>query len=428
MVKTAINVASLFVSVVANRIFPILLFPILARVLGPESFGRYIQASALSFLLAQIVEWGFNMTAVRDVALAGSDRHKIGGIVSNVALSRGLIALTIVAATFALAPWLAPIFSGPAILAAAIAYGTLYAFDFRFAFYGLQRSGPFLVLSFGQYLVSFLLIVLLVRSPEDIWRALAIPASCSVAAALASLVLLRRHIMFVRPSFAEAFSLIRRSSQMFLTRNVFQAANQIGVLALGLFAPPQVVGWFGASERIVRTLGQLIIYPLQIGITPAILERSAKNAQAAVKIFLGSLAAACLAALAAGITLYSVAPLILTLVLGSANAESIRILKLLSVYPVLFILIHLGGITWLYLMNWDRENLTISLAYTAIFAAALLTAAWAWGLDGVVAALLASSVGLVLAYGIYFQAKGIGPWRRPLGEALRLRRAAKAPT
>jgi polysaccharide transporter, PST family len=426
MKKMAINMASLFISVVANRIFPILLFPFLARALGPESFGRYVQASAFSYLLAQLVEWGFNMTGVREVAHVATDPEKVGRIITTIALSRALIASVIFLACAMASPWLTRLAPDSAVFWSALIYGVLYAFDFRFAFYGLQETRPFLILSFVQYLASFVIIVLFVRSPADTWLALAAPALCSVASTLLSLTLLRKRAHFSRPSLKSALSGIRGSVHVFLSRNVFQTSSQLGVLILGFFAAPQMVGWLGVSERITRTIGGLILYPLQIGVAPAILERSVHDRRRAVMIYLCSLAMAAGSAALAGVALFLYAPLLLTLFLGSASSEAIQTLKLLSFYPLVFVFIHQGGIFWLYLLHWDRENFIILLTYTAIFALLLVALAYTWQLRGVSVGILLCGVGLVLTYAVFFTRKGIQPWRRPLGEALGSSRLKKS--
>jgi PST family polysaccharide transporter len=425
MLKIATNMASLFISVLANRIFPILLFPYLARTLGPESFGKYVQASAFSFLIAQIVEWGFNMTAVRQVSLVTGENMKVGKIVATVALSRVLIGIAVIIVCILVRPWIKTLGSDVAVFGSAMMYGLLYAFDFRFAFYGLQETKAFLILTFVQYLVSFMGIVLLVRESSDIWIALIVPAVCSLVSALVSLRLLRKWALLTKPSLRDAVDYLRGSVEFFFARNIFQISNQMGVLVLGLFAPPQLVGWLGASERISRTVGQLVIYPVQIGLTPVILKKSKEERGQAIQIYLGSLVFSCAVAAVAGAIMFFYAGNILELILGSAPEAAINTLKILSFYPVIFILINQGGIFWLYLMNWDRANVFILTSYTILSTLVLTLLAYKWQLAGVSVGLLALGSGLVLAYSGFFIYRGIAPWRSPLGEALKHSRPVK---
>lgn len=422
MKKTIINVAALFVSVVANRIFPILLFPFLARALGPEHFGRYVQASAFSYLLAQVVEWGFNMTGVRRIAMVAHERAKAGETIANVVLGRSLIMLALLAACALASPWFRLVAPDKTVYWAAVAYGLLFAFDFRFAFYGLQETRAYLMLTFGQYFTSFLLIVAFVKSAPDTWLALVIPACCCLASFAISVLLLRRWADLARPRLSGAVAALKDSVQMFLARNVFQASSQLGVLVLGVFGPAQAVGWLGVNERIVRTVGQLILYPLQIGLTPTIVKASTADGAQAVRVYLLSLALAVGAAAIAGGAVFMGAPFILQLFLGSAPQEAVTVLRWLSIYPVIFVLIHHGGIFWLYLLHWDRENFVILLTYTILFGLTLLGLGSLWHLNGIVLGVLGAGFALVCVYALVFALKRIAPWQRPLGSGLARRR------
>jgi polysaccharide transporter, PST family len=426
MRKTLINITSLFISVVANRIFPVLLLPFLARELGPEQFGHYVMASAFSYLLAQIVEWGFNMSGVRQIALAAGDKIKLGEIATTVVSGRALIMVILLFGCAVASPWYKWVAPNIVLYWTAISYGLLYAFDLRFVFYGLQESRSFLALTFVQYLLSFLFIIALVRGPSDIWLAFVIPTGFCIVSVMVSLLLLRSRITFSRPTLSSAFAGVCGSIQLFLARNVFQSSSQLGVLILGFFVAPQVVGWYGVNERIIRTLGQLILYPLQMGLTPLVLQKSQRDERRAVLIHLAGLALAASAAAVVGIGLFIFAPQVLTLLLGSSPDEAVHALRLLCVYPLIFIFIHQGGIFWLYLLHWDRENFVILLCYTILFTLLLVLLAAHWYLDGVVAGVLVAGFGLLGVYAVFFTYKGIMPLRQPLGIALASRRQPAA--
>ena len=399
-----------------------MLLPVLARALGPGQFGRYVMASAFSYLLAQIVEWGFNMSGVRQMALVFGDKVKLGEIVATVVAGRALIVAALLVLCAAGSPWFTWVAPDASLYWASVFYGLLYAFDLRFAFYGIQDSRTFLILTFVQYLLSFLFILAFVRGPDDASLAFVIPASFCIISVLVSLILLRPLIIYSRPTLSLAVAGVRGSVQVFLARNVFQSSSQLGVLVLGLFVAPQIVGWFGVIERITRTLGQLILYPLQMGLTPLVLQKSQNDQRRAVLIHLSGLALAASAAVFVGIGLFIFAPRVLTLLLGSSPDDAVRALRLLCVYPLIFVFIHQGGIFWLYLLHWDRANFVILTCYTLLFTLLLVLLAERWYLSGVVIGMLAAGIGLVLVYAVFFTYNGIMPLRRPLGIALSNRR------
>ena len=77
---------------IAGYVFPLITLPYLARVIGPYGFGKIAFASAVVVWFQTIAEWGFNLTATRDVAQHRDDKERVSQIFSNVLWSRCLLA------------------------------------------------------------------------------------------------------------------------------------------------------------------------------------------------------------------------------------------------------------------------------------------------------------------------------------------------
>lgn len=78
---------------IAGYVFPLITMPYLARVIGTEGFGKIAFASAVVVWFQTVADWGFNLTATRDVAQNREDKEKVSRIFSNVLWSRCLLAL-----------------------------------------------------------------------------------------------------------------------------------------------------------------------------------------------------------------------------------------------------------------------------------------------------------------------------------------------
>lgn len=78
---------------VAGYVFPLITMPYLARVIGTEGFGKIAFASAVVVWFQTIADWGFNLTATRDVAQNREDKEKVSQIFSNVLWARCLLML-----------------------------------------------------------------------------------------------------------------------------------------------------------------------------------------------------------------------------------------------------------------------------------------------------------------------------------------------
>ena len=80
--KLISNFSSLSVLQVFNLVLPLVTYPYLIRVLGPEKYGLIIFAQSIVAYLTIMVNFGFNITATREVALSRNDEKLLSQVVS----------------------------------------------------------------------------------------------------------------------------------------------------------------------------------------------------------------------------------------------------------------------------------------------------------------------------------------------------------
>ena len=74
------NVFSLSVLQVANFILPLVTIPYLVRILGAEKFGLVMFAYAFNQYFVMLVDFGFGLSATREIALSRNNPQKINEI------------------------------------------------------------------------------------------------------------------------------------------------------------------------------------------------------------------------------------------------------------------------------------------------------------------------------------------------------------
>jgi O-antigen/teichoic acid export membrane protein len=80
---------------IISLIIPLIVFPYLIDVLGKENYGLVIYSQAIVTFLVVLVNFGFNITATREVSINRNNPQKLNEIVSSIFLLRiGLLLLT----------------------------------------------------------------------------------------------------------------------------------------------------------------------------------------------------------------------------------------------------------------------------------------------------------------------------------------------
>ena len=74
----------LYISHFADYLFSILILPFIARILGPNELGHIVLAQTFGLLILIIMEFGFSLTATREVAILKDEKEALGEYLGKV--------------------------------------------------------------------------------------------------------------------------------------------------------------------------------------------------------------------------------------------------------------------------------------------------------------------------------------------------------
>lgn len=246
------NIAALMTLQIGNYIFPLLLVPYLVRVLGLEVFGTWMFALAFVIVARTCVTYGFDLTATRQVAL-NRDRPDV---LSELYQAVVIVRLVIWLACFAV------LLTGMFVvddlqqvsllisLAMLILIGEILFPVWLFQ--GAETMALITKVKLATKAVNLLLVLLLVKDPEDVFLVPLLEAATSMAAGLiALLVAIRRFdLRWVPPHISRISSEFRDGASVFLAQASVHAYTTINVIILGFLMGPVAVAQYSIAEKI----------------------------------------------------------------------------------------------------------------------------------------------------------------------------------
>lgn len=256
------NTAALYAVQLGNYIVPLLLLPYIARVLQTHGYGQLVIAQAIASYGILLTDYGFQLSGTRRVARAISRGESVEDIFWSVTLARlsmAILGAFICAIVFMLIPGFD---SGLSISLATLVMLIGNAATPIWLFQGYERMGTVSVILLSSRILSALMTVILVRSPEHY-----------------GLALWAQAIGFVLPAFYaqwKSYQLIGGLGQprwelsvlaeelksgwpLFQTLLFSALLTNSGALIVGTSLGNAAAGGYGAIERIAKAASSLLV-------------------------------------------------------------------------------------------------------------------------------------------------------------------------
>ncbi|HEX8451138.1 MAG TPA: oligosaccharide flippase family protein [Longimicrobium sp.] len=386
------NTVALYFVQFAGYLLPLATVPYLTRVLRPGAWGVLVFSQAFAAWLAIVLHYGFAFSATRMVARGRGDAREVARIVSAVQGAK-LLLLTGVAAASALAFVLVPLFRRePRYLVWGLAAAVLQGFLPMWYFQGVERMRGIAALDVLTRLGAAAGVFVLVRTPQDGWRVLALQAGAALLSAAAATAWMYREVPFRAGSPREWTAALRDGWPLFVFCGAASAYTTANSFTLGLFAGPHAAGFYGSAEKLVRAASNLLL-PVSQALYPRINHLVVHDRPAAAALVRRSLGPIVGLGVAAGASIALAAPLLTRVLFGPGYEPVTGVLRILAFLPPILALGTVLGLNWILPLGRDRAYVRFVLAAGAanLLLAALL--APRYGAAGMaVAAVLAEAV------------------------------------
>lgn len=253
----------LFVLQGMNYAIPILLMPYLMIKLGVKSYGLIGFSTAIIQFLILFVDFGFNLSATKRVAIYKENKQVLSCIfystvfVKSILLFISLFAFIVVINIPKFHEYqLALLCSLPMLI------GSTYTFTWFYQ--GLGQIRYLSILSMFCRILILPTLFYFIQTPQDYMKAIFINSAVYVVIALMSIYWIYKNklVKWERVSFQSMQFELKESFPFFLSTASISIYTQLFVVILGFFSNPTVVGVYTAAEKITRSISLLFYTPI----------------------------------------------------------------------------------------------------------------------------------------------------------------------
>ena len=338
---------------VAGYAFPLISMPYLARVIGADGFGKIAFASAIVVWIQTISDWGFNLTATRDVAQNRDNKELVSRIISNVLWARSILTLLsgiILLAVVLLVPYLRE--NADIIFVTFLLVPGHILFPEWF-FQAIEKMKYTTLFNLLLKLVFTVAVFVFIHKREDY---LIQPLLTTIGYLLCGfgalyLIFKKWGYTLYKPQWSEIFKTIRNSTDVFINNLMPNLYNSFSVMLLGFFGGSTANGIYDGGNRF-----PVIFYQFQSVLSRAFypfLSRRPDKHSFYAKLNIAS-------ALIGADFLILLSPLFIKIMLGDEFEKSVVVMQILSFSVVFLAMGYTYGTNFLIINHKEKplRNLT----------------------------------------------------------------------
>lgn len=354
--KIAINGLWLYALQIFDSFIPLITLPYITRVLGPSNYGVFSTALNLVGYFLVIVEYGFNLTGARKVAITNRHDDELSEIYSKITFSKlGLCGITFV---LMLMISLVLNLTKTEYICMFILYIMVIgsALQQTWLFQGLQEMKYISLISIVSRTLSVIMIFIFVNSTEDVYLYCTLYSSTFLLMGIASclIIKIKYKIRIIKIRVKDILLELKDGWHLFTTSALSKIFSGIGITILIITSTETSVGIYSAIQKIPTMLIMLynpigqVIFPYVSSSYKASFNQGLKKVKSAVKFVMPIM-------ILMSIILIIWSEAVIKLLYGSEYSSFSGVMIPLTIWMVLSVLNNLIGIQILVASGHTKE-------------------------------------------------------------------------
>lgn len=342
------NFFSLSLLQIANYILPLITLPYLVRVLGPEKYGLIAFSQAFIGYFIVITDYGFNLSATREISINRENKEKISEIFSSVMIIKvslliiSLFLMSIIIFSFDKFrnDWFVYYLTFGMVVGQVL-------FPVWF-FQGIEKMKYITFLNILAKVIFTVAIFVIVKESSDYLYVPLLNSFGFIIAGILGLWIVFKDfdINFKFVGLEEIKRQLKTGWYLFITSVQSNILSSSGIFVLGLFENKTVVGYYSAVEKLLKAF-VYIFSPVTQSIYPYSSSKLAKDIYEGKKFIVKIGALTTFISILVACNLIYFSDDLLKIVYGEGFIKYSIIIKVLSIWLILAVMNNFLGIQYL---------------------------------------------------------------------------------
>ena len=350
------NISSLFSIRVAGYIIPLVTLPYLVRVLNPEGYGTLALCLAIVQYFVIVVNYGFDFSATQKISQHRENTVEISKVYWNIIAARLLLSSAGMFILILLVSFVPKFESLTSILL--FCYLSVFgsALFPQWIFQGKEQLGLVSIYRIVLQVISIPLLFVYVKSPDDIAIAGLINSLPQLGIAITSFVIIKKRnwVFWVKPSINNIINELRDGWHVFISTAAISLYTTSTTVILGFISGPVSVGIYASANKLLQA-AQGVYAPISASFYPRINSVMTESREKALDMVRYLLKLQLIITIIIGLILYILSPYIIDILFGDDYKQSVIVLKIMSVLPVIIGLSNVFGIQVLLTHGYKKE-------------------------------------------------------------------------
>lgn len=344
----------------ASYILPLITLPYLTWILGPELFGLTQYAISLITYFQFFTDYGFNLSATRELAIVKDDNSKVSRIFNSVMFIKLILCLISFLIMLLLITFVGK-FSSDAIIYL-LTFGMVIGYILfpTWLFQGMEYMKYTSILNIIAKVIFTVLIFLLIHQPSDY---ILVPVINSLGLIVVGIIglyiaITRFDIKIALPSKDDVKYHLKEGWHVFISTIAINMYTTTNTFLLGLLTNNTLVGYYSIAEKIILAVNGLI-NPISQALYPFISRRVNDNKKTSILFIRKLTKIMALVGLVLSIGLFVFSKPIISILFGDVYASSAILLQIMSVIPLAVSLSTIFGIQTMLTFNYKKAFTSI---------------------------------------------------------------------